>query len=491
MSGPEQSRLTRRRLLAGGLSASVAVLLAACASPSTPAATPTTAPKAAAPTSQPATTAAPQATTPTAQSQATPVPKATTAPAATAAPQQAGGTVELWSRETWANGSREPLIKQHLVDFTKSTGITANVQFLVYQESIQKEQAAVAAGTPPEVAQQGPDVNLSFAAAGYLAPLDDAMKEIGSDNFLQLQKDAYVLWHGKTYGIPWYIETRILFYHKDLLDAAGVKPPNLWSEWADAAKKLTTSNQYGFMNPFDGPGPGQFWIPLGQTVGGVLIDKDGKVTANNAQMKQGLQFASDLYLKYETMPKAALTYKSTDEEQLFLLKKVAILYGNGQILDDVTTQKPELLPNLGAVLMPVQAEGQTSRSFLGGFGLFNFQKAKNLDGGLQLLKWMYQEPWYSSYMQSAGGADLPVTKAAANSDFFQKSEILKLLITQEQNAVRYGGPIYGNAPFDGEAEGKLLFSQPLVDVDAGKATVEAALQKLQSQLESLAANSPK
>ncbi|HEV7214972.1 MAG TPA: extracellular solute-binding protein [Chloroflexota bacterium] len=499
MTGISERRTSRRQLLAQGATLTLGALsLAACGtSATTTAATSaasastsvaaTTSNSASASVGTASATTSAAATAASATATASPA----SAPSAAASAQKLAGTAVIWTRETGANGAREPLINQHLADFEKATGVKATAQYMVFQESIQKEQAAIAAGSPPEVAQQGPDVTLSFAAAGNLQPLDSVLKELGPQNFISLQKDAYVNWHGQQFGIPWYMETRIIFYHKDLLDKAGVKPPTLWSEWGDAAQKLTTAQQYGFANPFDGPGPGQFWVSLAQSNGGLLLDQNGAIASNSPSVKEGLQFASDFFLKYKTMPKAALTYKATDEEQLFLLKKVAMLYGNGQIIDDVVTQKKDMLPNIGAFLMPVNKAGQTSRSFLGGWNLFAFKAAKNPDAGLALLKWMYQEPWYTNYMQVANGANLPVTKAAAGSDFFQKDELRKLLITAEQTAVRYGGPVYGNAPYLGAAEGNLDFSNALTNVDAGKATVDAAIATLTNQLTTLAKTAPK
>ena len=39
--------------------------------------------------------------------------------------------------------------------------------------------------------------------------------------------------------MPWYVDTRVLFYRKDLLQAAGVAaPPRTWAEWHDALRRL-------------------------------------------------------------------------------------------------------------------------------------------------------------------------------------------------------------------------------------------------------------
>jgi ABC-type glycerol-3-phosphate transport system substrate-binding protein len=100
------------------------------------------------------------------------------------------GTINFWSRETFNNGARQPLLKEQAAAFDKAhPGTTTNVQFMAFQESIAKEQAALAAGTPPEVGQQGPDVGTQFAAAGTLLDLTSVAAELKSD-FVPLQRDA-------------------------------------------------------------------------------------------------------------------------------------------------------------------------------------------------------------------------------------------------------------------------------------------------------------
>jgi len=65
-----------------------------------------------------------------------------------------------------------------------------------------------------------------------------------------------VKYNGKTYGLPRDLSDVMLYYNKDLFDAAGVAYPNdnwTWDDLRDAAKKLTrdkngsgTVNQWGF-----------------------------------------------------------------------------------------------------------------------------------------------------------------------------------------------------------------------------------------------------
>lgn len=405
--------------------------------------------------------------------------------AAVPARQAIGGDIEFWSRETFDNGVRQPRIEERLAAFDEQHGTTSSVQFMVFQESVQKTQAAIAAGDPPDLGQQGPDVALQFAAGGYLRNLDDVFAPMQED-FLPLQKEAFVTYEGSTYALPWYIETRVLFYHQDLLDEAGVTPPTNWAEWAETARALTRGDeQYGFVMLTEGPGAGQLWIPLASSAGGNLLSADGEIQADSDAFRESLQFIADLY-QARVMPEATPTYANNDVLQLFLLKRAAMIWYNGSILQSIATQAPELAETVGAVLTPVATEGAVSRSFLGGFQLFVFNDGDNPDGATELMKYLFEPEWYADYLAATNGAALPATRAAAGQAVYQDNPILSTLIEQEGTAIRYGGPDYGNAPYLGEAEGALLFSQPVIDVMTGTRTVDEAVAYLDTELKSLA-----
>ena len=56
-------------------------------------------------------------------------------------------------------------------------------------------------------------------------------------------------YEGKDYAVPSLNNTVALYYHKDMLEAAGVEPPTTWAELKDDAKKLTQGDTYGFVFP--------------------------------------------------------------------------------------------------------------------------------------------------------------------------------------------------------------------------------------------------
>lgn len=99
----------------------------------------------------------------------------------------------------------------------------------------------------------------NFAKAGGIIPMDDYLKSssIQTRDFIDAVSSLSA-GLGGTYGLPWCAATELLFYNKDMFDAAGIPyPGNDWSyeDYKSAAEKLTkkkadgTTEQYGSALP--------------------------------------------------------------------------------------------------------------------------------------------------------------------------------------------------------------------------------------------------
>ena len=93
----------------------------------------------------------------------------------------------------------------------------------------------------------------NFAEAGGIDALDDYLADssIDTTDFIDaVAKLSDGL--GGTYGLPWCAATEIMYYNKDMFDAAGIEyPTNDWSyeDFKAAAEKLTTDGVYGCTIP--------------------------------------------------------------------------------------------------------------------------------------------------------------------------------------------------------------------------------------------------
>jgi multiple sugar transport system substrate-binding protein len=135
----------------------------------------------------------------------------------------------------WAMGREGEVVAELVRDFERThPGIRVNVQQLPWTAAHEKLLTAFAGGTLPDLCQLGNTWIPEFVAIDALAPLDrhvatSAVVDAG-DYFAGIWDTNRI--DGALYGIPWYVDTRLLFYRRDQLRQAGfAAPPSSWDEW--------------------------------------------------------------------------------------------------------------------------------------------------------------------------------------------------------------------------------------------------------------------
>lgn len=76
-----------------------------------------------------------------------------------------------------------------------------------------------------------------FARAGWILPVDDLLPAEARAAFFPGPIEA-VLFEGRAYAVPWYVDAGLLYYRRDLLDAAGRAPPRTWDELVATARTI-------------------------------------------------------------------------------------------------------------------------------------------------------------------------------------------------------------------------------------------------------------
>lgn len=89
-----------------------------------------------------------------------------------------------------------------------------------------------------------------WASNGYLVPLSEKIAADGYDMSKYAGMDTcYVALHdGQQYALPFRADFWVMFYNKDLFDAAGVAYPSndmTWDEYSELVLKMTQGNVYG------------------------------------------------------------------------------------------------------------------------------------------------------------------------------------------------------------------------------------------------------
>jgi multiple sugar transport system substrate-binding protein len=156
----------------------------------------------------------------------------------------------------WGVG-REGEVAAELLDaFARERpDLTVEVQKLPWTSAHEKLLTAYAGDTLPDVCQLGNTWIPEFQALGALEPLDAfarASRHVDLTDYFEGFLDANRL-DGVLYGLPWYVDTRLLYYRRDLLQRAGFEaPPLTWREWEaqlGAIKKLVGSSAYSVLLP--------------------------------------------------------------------------------------------------------------------------------------------------------------------------------------------------------------------------------------------------
>lgn len=168
-----------------------------------------------------------------------------------------------WStRETvlrfWAMGREGEVVAQLLPEFERANPtIHVKLQQLPWTAAHEKLLTAFAGDTTPDVCQLGNTWIPELVALNALEPLDrlaagSAVVDAG-DYFAGIWDTNRI--NGKLYGVPWYVDTRLLFYRRDLLARAGYStPPRSWREWTQmltALSKHAGADQYGILLPLN------------------------------------------------------------------------------------------------------------------------------------------------------------------------------------------------------------------------------------------------
>lgn len=222
-----------------------------------------------------------------------------------------------------SNGGNEANLDKIVAAFeTENPNINVEVTTLPYGDYGTALQTDLAAGTVSDTF----DVEFSSYAAlqanGVLAPLTVSDPGIYRPSLLE----AYST-DGVQYALPSSFSTVVVFYNKDLFDAAGVATPErgwTWAEQADAATKLTDKDA-GVWGQHQPVSFYEYYKVLAQN-GGTFLNDDGTAVAFNTP--EGVEAAEWLVNKSGTvMPTIEQGQGTPDfDTQLFKDGKLAMLH---------------------------------------------------------------------------------------------------------------------------------------------------------------------
>jgi multiple sugar transport system substrate-binding protein len=205
--------------------------------------------------------------------------------------------------------------------------VKVKVETAPFDEYFTKLQTLIAGGTAPDAFELNYENFVSYASKDVLldmTPLADADPGF-ADHFYPLAYQAFSR-DGKQYGLPQSFSNVVLYYNKDLFDAAGVEYPTAEWTWQDelaAAQKLTDAAN-GLWGEFS---PIQFWefYKTAAQNGCSVLSADGTTsTINEPTCVEALTWMVDKINNYKISPTDA-DMAGVSDGDMFKQGKLAML----------------------------------------------------------------------------------------------------------------------------------------------------------------------
>ncbi|MET0861754.1 MAG: ABC transporter substrate-binding protein [Microbacterium sp.] len=242
----------------------------------------------------------------------------------------ADGKVSLtfWNGFTGPDG---PALEKVIEDFNASQDeVSVKAEIMPWDTLYQKVLTAVAGNDGPDIIAMSAARMPQFAEQGMFMPVDDYYDDAANDSdALAEAAISASVYDGTNYGVPVNYTPMMMYYNKDLFEAAGLDPeapPTTWDEFAAMVPKLTVDE--------NGDGkPEQYATALGdhETVpvfpallwgtGGAVVSDDGSTSMlGDAGSLDALNFWVDLVKNQKASP---IGLSGADADKLFLTGKAA------------------------------------------------------------------------------------------------------------------------------------------------------------------------
>lgn len=323
-----------------------------------------------------------------------------------------GGEIEFWTMQLKPEFTN---YFQNLISTfeTKNPEIKVNWVDIPWSAMESKILTAVSAKTAPDVVNLNPDFASQLATRNAWLDLDTKVPADVRSTYLPNIWKASTL-NGKSFGIPWYLTTRLTIYNTDLLKQAGIsKPPATYAQLAQMARQLKDkTGKYAFFTTFvpeDSAEVLESFVQMGVT----LVDAQGKAGFNTPQGKGAFQYWVDLY-KNGLLPKEALTQGHRHAIELYQAGETAMLASGPEFLKTIATNAPAIAK---ASATAPQITGETGKKNVAVMNLIIPRDTDQPDAALKFALFVTNNENQLSFAKAANV--LPSTVKALSDSYFK------------------------------------------------------------------------
>jgi multiple sugar transport system substrate-binding protein len=344
----------------------------------------------------------------------------------TRSPESGRKAITFW--QFWTDPVVKPTLLQLIREFeNENPDIKVEITDLTWSEGHQKIVVAFGSGNRPDVLELGSDWVPEFFHRNVLWEVTKEASEISED---------YLMWEpvklqDKYFGFPWFLDTRVIFFNKDLMKGAGLapeSPPKSWSDFLNACQRVNDLGEdvYGFgANSAERHRLYKKFLPFLWSNGGKVLSEDGEspLLSSTAALE-----ALEFYLKLVEVGKLD-TQRNLDEA--FMRGEIGFIFSGGWLLREMPKVAPNL--NYGVTFIPSPGGAEPGVSFAGGEYLVISKESEHKEEALKLIKFLVKSDNALLLCKSIGSG-FPAAKVAEEGLYHRGDPHLKVFYQQLRNS---------------------------------------------------------
>jgi len=306
--------------------------------------------------------------------------------------------------------------------------IQVRMERLNWQDAFEKINAATASGNVPDLCELGstwmPRMLSANALTDWSAGAADLKPTLNGWELCSIGEASY--------GLPWMMGTRALFYNKTLFARAALdstRPPETWDELYDAAAAIQKlgGNVHGY-----GVQAGERYVlfkkfmPFAWGNGGRILSDD--LTTSEFDSPRNVE-ALDFYLK---LRQAGIVARQEQLDREFKEGRLGLQISGAWLFKSIPRDAPKLRYGVALVPRPT-AERGTHASFAGGEVLASFNASKNKKAALELARFLVR-PENALALAEAAKSVQPATVGAETAAYYRDRPAERTMIRQFETA---------------------------------------------------------
>ena len=378
----------------------------------------------------------------------------------------------------------EDYLKKVVDEWGAANGVKVKIDFVAANDMPSKITSEISVGSGHDITAI--ESYLSYIYEKGLADVGKYMDEViaQSGEVSDLGKKISIV-NGTWRSIPWYHQSTVIVYRKDLTKEVGYPVEKMNSltldDLMDLTKKLYEKGKGVVGFPVSSCGDANaIMASILWEFGGTLFDKNNKVAVYSPETKAALEYVAELG-KY--MPAEVTGWDNSGNNVFMLSGKGALSANPPSIYASAKKDNLEFASEIYHAPFPSGPGG--SYRFTGVFSFGIVEHSKNKDLAAELIKYLLQKDIFMGHIDASQGYTAPLYADLTNvSTYWSDNPALSAIEPAKETLVPIGWPGPEATPTAASARVQLNYILPIMfsKVLSGDSTPEEAMTWTEGEL---------